>query len=85
LVAAFLNVTVTQTEGSGFLRVTGSDLSGERPDAKTSNINWFAPNQTLANLALTSVGGENGIQVFCGGGGKTHVVVDIMGYIPFVA
>jgi hypothetical protein len=85
LMAAFLNVTVTQTEGSGFLRVNGSDLSGERPDPKTSNINWFAANQTLANLALTTVGGENGIQVFCGGGGKTHVVVDIMGFIPFIA
>lgn len=85
LVAAFLNVTVTQTEGSGFLRVTGSDLSGELPEAKTSNINWFASNQTFANLALTTVGGENGIDVFCGGGGKTHVVVDIMGYVPFVA
>jgi hypothetical protein len=84
LMAAFLNVTVTQTEGAGFLRVTGSDLSGERPDAKTSNINWFAANQTMANLALTTVGGENGVQVFCGGSGKTHVIVDMMGYIPFI-
>ena len=81
---AFLNVTVTQTEGSGFIRVNASDLSGELPEPKTSNINWFANNQTLANQVLTGVGGENGIQVFCGGGGKTHVVVDIMGYIPFV-
>jgi hypothetical protein len=84
LMAAFLNLTVTQTEGSGFLRVTGSDLSGERPDAKTSNINWFANNQTFGNLALTTVGGENGVQVFCGGNGKTHVVVDMMGFIPFI-
>jgi hypothetical protein len=85
LVAAYINVTVTQTEGAGFLRVNGSDLSGERPVPNTSNVNWFANNQTLANLALTTVGGENGIEVFCGGGGRTHVVVDIMGYIPFVA
>ena len=85
LVAAMLNVTVTQTEGSGFLRVTGSDPSGERPVPKTSNINWFATNQTLANQVLTTVGGENGIDVFCGGGGRTHIVVDIMGYIPFIA
>jgi hypothetical protein len=85
LVAAYINVTVTQTEASGFLRVNGSDLSGERPVPNTSNVNWFANNQTLANLALTTVGGENGIEMFCGGGGRTHVVVDIMGYIPFVA
>jgi len=85
VVAAFINLTVTQTEGSGFLRVNGSDLSGERPVPKTSNVNWAATNQTLANLALTTVGGENGIEVFCGGNGRTHVVVDIMGYMPFVA
>jgi hypothetical protein len=85
LVAAFINLTVTQTEGFGFLRVNGSDLSGERPVPKTSNVNWSATNQTLANLALTTVGGENGIEVFCGGNGRTHVVVDIMGYMPFVA
>ena len=85
LVAAFINLTVTQTEGFGFLRVNGSDLSGERPVPKTSNVNWSGTNQTLANLALTTVGGENGIEVFCGGAGRTHVVVDIMGYIPFVA
>jgi hypothetical protein len=85
VVAAMLNVTVTQTEGSGFLRVNGADSSGERPVPKTSNINWFATNQTLANQVLTTVGSENGIDVFCGGGGRTHVVVDIMGYIPFIA
>ena len=85
LMAAFLNVTVTQTENSGFLRVNASDLSGERPVPKTSNVNWFATNQTLANQVLTTVGSENGIDVFCGGGGRTHVVVDIMGYIPFIA
>ena len=83
LVAAFVNVTITQTEGSGFLRVFGSDLSGERPMPQTSNINWATNNQTIANLAFTSVGGENGIEIVAGGGGRTHVIVDIMGYVPF--
>ncbi len=84
LMAAFVNVTVTQTEGRGFLRLTGSDLSGEQPEAQTSNINWLASGQTIGNMALTTVGGENGIQVFAGGAGRTHVIVDLMGYIPFV-
>ena len=83
LEAAFVNVTITQTEGSGFLRVFGSDLSGERPVPQTSNINWATNNQTIANLAFTSVGGENGIEIAAGGGGRTHVIVDIMGYVPF--
>jgi hypothetical protein len=84
LMAAFVNVTVTQTEGRGFLRLTGSDLSGEQPIAETSNINWLSSGQTIGNMALTTVGGENGIEVFAGGAGRTHVIVDLMGYIPFV-
>ena len=83
--AAFINLTITQTEGSGFLRVEGDDLSGDRPPAATSNINWSAANQTFANMVLTTVGGENGIAITAGGGGRTHLIVDIMGYIPFVA
>ena len=83
--AVFANVTITQTEGSGFLVVTGSDLSGERPEAETSNINWSTSGQTLANLVLTEVGGENALSVRCEGNGRTHFIVDIQGYIPFQA
>ena len=54
--AAFLNVTITATEGAGFLRVSASDSSGERPVPVTSNINWSEAGQTLANLVLTTVG-----------------------------
>jgi hypothetical protein len=85
LVAAYVNVTITETEGAGFLRVTGADSSGQKPVPPTSNINWSTAGQTIANLALTTVGSENGIEVFAGGTGRTHLVVDIMGYIPFVA
>ncbi len=81
--AAFLNVTVTETEGAGFLRVFASDLSGEQPVPETSNVNWFANGFTLANLALTGVGGESGVEIFCGGAGRTHVIVDLQGYVPF--
>lgn len=81
--AAFVNVTVTQTEGGGFLQVFGADSSGERPAPVHSNINWFRSGETIANMALTTVGSENGIEIACGGNGSTHVVVDLMGYIPF--
>jgi len=83
LVAAFLNVTITETEGSGFLRVSGTDSSGQLPVPATSNINWSQSGQTMANLALTSVGSEFGVDIFAGGGGRTHVVVDVQGYVPF--
>jgi hypothetical protein len=83
LMAAFVNVTVTQTEGRGFLRLTAADSSGEQPAAETSNINWLSAGLTIGNMALTAVGSENGIDVFAGGSGRTHVIVDLMGYIPF--
>jgi hypothetical protein len=83
LTAALLNVTITQTEGAGFLRVSGTDSSGTQPVPATSNINWSQNGQTLANLALTSVGSEFGVDIFAGGAGRTHVIVDVQGYVPF--
>jgi hypothetical protein len=80
----FVNCTITGTEGSGYLVVRGSDLTGDLPLPNTSNINWSGPNQTLANLVLTTVGGENALEVHCDGGGRTHVIVDVQGYVPFI-
>jgi hypothetical protein len=81
--AVFANITITQTEGAGYLAVRGEDLSGTLPPPTTSNINWSTSGQTLANLALSTVGGENAIEVHCRGLGRTHVIVDIQGYVPF--
>ncbi len=85
VIAAYLNLTVTQTVGAGYLVVRGSDLSGERPLPQTSNVNWSTSGQTLANLVLTAVGGENGVEIHAAGTGPTDVVVDLQGYVPFVA
>jgi hypothetical protein len=82
IAAAFLNLTVTETEGAGFLRATASDATGERPPAPTSNVNWYGDGQTLANLALTQVGFESTVELHAGGTGRTHVVVDLFGYVP---
>jgi hypothetical protein len=83
LTAALLNVTIAETEGAGFLRVSGTDSSGTLPVPATSNINWSHSGQTVANLALTSVGSEFGVDIFAGGAGRTHVIVDVQGYVPF--
>lgn len=82
LLSAFLNVTVAETEGAGFLRVLATDPSGTRPVPETSNVNWSQDGVTLANLVLTGVGSEFGVEIFCGGRGRAHVVVDIQGYVP---
>ncbi len=81
--AAFLNVTITQTEGAGYLVLFASDPTGERPLPSTSNINWSTSGVTLANFAVSAVGAENGVVVHCDGGGRTHAVVDVYGYVPF--
>jgi hypothetical protein len=81
--AVFANVTITETEGAGFLSVRGEDLSGLLAPPTTSNVNWGTSGQTLANLALSTVGGEHAIEIHCLGAGRTHVIVDIQGYVPF--
>jgi hypothetical protein len=80
---AFVNCTVTDTENAGFLLIHGSDLTGDLPLPETSNINWSQSGQTLANLVLTTVGGENYISIYCGGSGRTHFIIDLQGYVPF--
>ena len=71
---ALVNVTIVDTAGSGFLAVGNPGLFGTRT---TSNINWTTAGQTLANLAVTRLH-EGFLTVFAGGGGSTHVVVDLM-------
>jgi hypothetical protein len=86
--AVFLNVTVTETESSGFLTLVPTDLSGERPLPLTSNINWWEDGQTIGNASLVAVGGENSIEVHVRGGSagrppRAHVIIDVQGYVPF--
>ena len=83
LVSAFLNVTVTETEGAGFLRVFATDPSGTIAPPETSNVNWYTDGQTVANFVLSGVGPEFGVEIYCGGAGRTHVIVDVQGYVPF--
>lgn len=80
--AVFVNITITDTEGSGFIVVRGSDLSGERPLPPTSNLNWTTAGQTVANLVITPVGGENTLEVHAGGNGRTHFIIDVQAYVP---
>jgi hypothetical protein len=73
-----LNVTVTQTEGSGFVWV------GKAPVAfpTTSNINWSTNDQTLANFAIVFTGpGQGGITVQLHGNGRTHLIIDVVGFV----
>ena len=76
---ALLNVTLDQTEGHGYLTVYGPGEQGEAPS--TSNLNWYGVDQIVANLVITKLGGEASLGIRAGGGGRTHVIVDVLGYL----
>ena len=83
--AVYINITITQTLGGGYIVVRPSDPTGEKPLPPTSNVNWSTNGQTLANLAFVAIGDETYIEVHAGGPGSTHVIVDLQGYIPIPA
>jgi hypothetical protein len=70
-----LNLTITETEGAGFLAVYSSALP---TPPGTSNINWSQADQNLANLAISAIAAES-LKVQAGGGGATHFVIDVVG------
>lgn len=70
-----LNVTVTDTEGSGFFRI--ADAFEDPPT--TSNINWYTDGQKVANMAMVKT--TSGIAIQGGGAGRAHLIIDVLGYI----
>ena len=70
------NLTVTETEGAGFLAVTPGDAS----EFKASTINWSGNDQNVANAGIVPIDGMRQLKAFCGGTAQTHFLVDITGY-----
>ena len=83
--ALTFNLTITQTEGVGYLGVVPG---GTEPGGFfVSNINWVASGLDLANggtskLALDPDAGPGSVVVYCGGSEttRTHFLVDVTGY-----
>jgi hypothetical protein len=77
-----LNVTITETEGAGYVVVWVPDADNtSAPPPNVSSINWSVPDQTLANLVFTRVFEEADVLINVGGAGKTQIVVDVVGYL----
>ena len=74
---ALVNLTVTETSGAGYLTIFAAGLAFPG----TSNINWSASGQTLANNATSGMDGSAQVSVFCGGG-QTQFIIDVAGYYP---
>jgi hypothetical protein len=83
-VAVAYNLTITQTVSpNGFLALwpAGTGYPGN------SSINWFAPNMTLANGGIVSLGtsgqtGPGSVTVLCLGvpSSRTQFIIDVTGY-----
>jgi hypothetical protein len=70
------NITIANTVGSGFLSVNPGDATA----IGGSSINWFQSGLVLANGLVVKLDGSRQIKVFCGGGGSTDFIIDILGY-----
>lgn len=74
--AALINLTVTEPTSFGHLRAypSGGGLPG------TSSVN-FEINQTRANFSVVPIGADGKILIRNTSSGRSHVIVDIVGYI----
>ncbi|MEN9506974.1 MAG: hypothetical protein RI958_2900 [Actinomycetota bacterium] len=70
--AVALNITATQTEGSGFVTVYPC---GDRPG--TSNLNFVAK-QTVPNLVIAPVSADGRICIYSSA--RTHLIADVSGW-----
>jgi hypothetical protein len=74
--AAVFNLTVTETEGAGYVAVFPAGIQWPG----NSTINWSAANQNLANGVISAIDGTGKV-IIRGGTNKTHVVIDVQGYL----
>lgn len=75
--AALVTLTVTETEGAGYLKIYSDVLTSEPP---TSNINWSMDGQNLAVATTVAIDEQGEIKVTAGFG-STHVVIDVVGFL----
>ena len=76
--AVLFNLAVTETEGAGGFVGAYSAALPAWPE--NTSINWFGANQTLSN-AVTSTLDSSGQIKLHGGASRTHVVIDVVGYL----
>jgi len=73
--ALSLNVTVTNTQGSGFVKVFPAGSAAP----VVSTVNYSAAGQTVSNAAIVAAGSSGGITVVAGVHG-TSLIIDVNGY-----
>lgn len=78
--AALINITLDRTESVGFSTVVATGTDPDTVD--TSNINWYEPNQTVANQATVAVSPAGSATIVVGGlaDAATDIIIDLQGY-----
>jgi hypothetical protein len=73
------NVTIVDTQGTGYLAIYNADYD-TRP-GPFSTINWQGSGKVAANFHIMDVGAA-GVKVYCSGGAttSTHFIIDVIGY-----
>ena len=74
--AAAMNVTVVNTQASGY--VTVFPAGSARPTA--SDINWTGARQDVPNMTQEGLGSSGNLTVFNGSAGTTGILIDVFGY-----
>lgn len=81
---ALVNLTVTGTEGLGFVQLFAAGTPVAQ--VQTSNINWFEDGASIANSSGVPVSAAGSITARVGSDpadattARTHIVVDLIGY-----
>lgn len=74
--AVQVNLTIVGTNAAGFLSTYRFGV----PFPGTSTMNWSAAGTVLANGAVVAIDGSARFVARAGGGGSTHLAVDVVGY-----
>lgn len=74
--AVTVSLTATGTTGSGYLGLFKDGVAYPG----NSNLNWYAAGQTIAVTTVSAVSNLSRVIVRAGGGGSTHVIIDVIGY-----
>ncbi|MFE9637200.1 hypothetical protein [Streptomyces sp. NPDC006463] len=78
--AVVLNLTVTNTTGSGHIIAAGSG----RPTPETSSIN-YGPGETVPNLVIMPVGSDGRVNLHNVGWESVDLIADVTGYFTAAA
>jgi choice-of-anchor C domain-containing protein len=76
--AVLVNLTMTETDGPGYLTAWAAFTGAERPG--TSNVNVTRAGATASNMAIVEVAQGGYIEVFSLP--EAHVIVDVFGWFP---